>query len=304
MKLAIVFSTGREEPKLDWIVDGIEQQAHPGDDVTLIVIDAVAAWTKRDAKSIGFRETPLITRLVESAPKPNPWQGPHRQTSREWFAMSNARNTGICLVPDGVDYVAFLDDRAKLGPSWWESVRRGFHTRNAVLAGSYEKVESTSDGGTKTTRDHRLERHPKGQLNCGGGWLYGCSVALPLEWALGVNGFEEAMDGLTFEDVIFGFNLEHAGHRIDYVADMFVSQDRIGTNASTKGASYACRDKGVSPADKSHAALGRFGKRVRTELTPDLRELRAHVARGGAWPLPPPDARDWYDGELIRDMTS
>lgn len=296
MNLAIVFCTGRVEPRIDWVVDGLEAQAVAGDRITLVVVDALG----RSATAIGYRPCAAVGRLVESAPKPNPWQGTHRLTDRDWFALSNARNTGIVLVPDDCDYVAFLDDRSRLGPAWLATVRRGSQ-RRSVLAGAYEKVESRGDTQV-LVRDHRLERAPRGLLNCGGGWLFGCSMAAPLDWLLDVNGLEEGCDGLSSEDVILGLMLVNAGHRVDFAPGMLVSQDRTGPATTTKGGAYAARDKGVSPRDKSHAALARFGSRRRTEFTPDLRDLRRRVARGESWPLPDPDARDWYDGQPIREM--
>lgn len=297
MNLAVIFCTGRANPQLDWVVDGLSAQAQPNDKIALIVVDALS----RPARTIGYRDHPSIVYLIETSPKPNPWQGAHRLTDRDWFAMANARNTGICLVPDGHDYVAFLDDRARLGPEWLSTVRRGAEQRKSVLAGAYEKRE-TVGLGTKLVRDHRLDLQPAGLKDCHGGWLYGCSMAMPLEWLLAVNGLEEGCDGLTQEDVILGLMLRNAGYRIDFVPDLFVSQDRTGPVPSTKGTTYAARDKGISPNDKSHASLVRFGTLPRTEITPDLRQLRARVARGDPWPLPDPDVRDWYDGQLIREM--
>lgn len=297
MNLAIIFCTGRPEPRLDWVIDGLAAQATADDKIVLIVVDALA----RPARTIGFRDHPVIVHLIEAAPKPNPWQGAHRLTDRDWFAMSNARNTGLCLVPDSCDYVAFLDDRARLGPAWLSAARQGSQRRESVIAGAYEKRESRG-AEIALVRDHRLVRNPEGLRDCGGGWLYGCTMAMPLAWALDVNGLEEGCDGLTSEDVIFGFMLHNAGHRIDFVPDLFVSQDRTGPIASTKGTSYAARDKGVSPNDKSHAALSRFGGRRRTEFTADLRDLRGRRARGEPWPLPDPNVCDWYDGQPLREM--
>ena len=179
-----------------------------------------------------------------------------------------------------------------------------------MLAGAYERVETRGDESV-VTRDHRRDACPNGTIGrhsgqwakgCGGGWLFGCTMALPLEWALEVNGFEEGCDSLTGEDYMFGLMLGNAGHRIDYAPDLFVTIDRTAGNASCKGA-YACTDKGVSPHDKSHAALARFGRRKRTELTPDLRVLRAAHQRGElVWPRPDPEMRDWFDGQLVRTM--
>jgi hypothetical protein len=140
---------------------------------------------------------------------------------------------------------------------------------------------------------------------------------MPLTMALDVNGFEEGCCGLGGEDYILGLMLKNAGYRIDYVPTLHVSQDRTLGNSTLKGAKaalhgdgvtvpYGGRDKGQSPNDKSHAAIARFGSRSRTEFTPDLCALRMLLATGGTFPAPDltVEHRDWYDGELIRDMES
>ena len=81
--------------------------------------------------------------------------------------------------------------------------------------------------------------------------------------------------------------------------------DRTGGNASSKGG-VRVHGQRVSPNDKSHAALARFGARKRTEFTPDLRELRTrwHTLNLGAaaWPMPDPEMRDWFDGQRVVEM--
>lgn len=292
MKFSVCFITGRKEPRLDWIIDGIERQALPSDEIQLIVIDALG----RPATEIGYRPIAAIVELVESKPKPTIWQGEFKVTHDEWWAASSARNTGLVLCD--ADYIAFVDDRAELGPSWLSAVRRGCMRRESVLAGAYTKLE---DG--KLTIDHRLTSKPEGLVNCGGGWLFGGTFALPLEWALAVNGLEEGCDGLSMEDVIFGLNLQNAGYRIDFAADMLVNQERSAAHANT----YKRTDRGKSPLDKSHAALERFGSRSRTEFTPDLTALRAEVAKDGYEAFEVPDAeiieyRDWFDNQLIAEF--
>lgn len=292
--VSVVYITGRLQPHLEWLIDGIEDQAEPGDAIELIVVDARG----RPAEAIGFRPIPAIRRVVATPPKPCPWQGPQRVTPLDWWAVSNARNTGIALCQS--DHVVFLDDRCRIGPAWLDVVRRSIATRSSVLAGAYDKLEVDGQGGTRVSVDHRVKIHPGGLADCGGGWLYGCAVAMPLEWALEVNGFEEGVDSLSGEDYLFGMMLGNRGRRVDFEPRLHVSQDR------TDGADHGMRrtDKGSPPADKSHAALERFGRLCRTEFTPDLRDLRGRIAAGGGFPDVDRGRRhvDWFDGQPIEDM--
>lgn len=289
MKASVVFTTSRAEPRLDWVLRALEWQSREGDDLELIVVDALG----RDPEEIGLVPCSAVTRVVATRPKPSPWQGPQRVTDRDWWAVANARNTAIALASR--DYLAFLDDRCWPGPRWLEALRRGEAQRISVLAGAYEKSE-----GDRLVRDHRIGIYPNGRIGCGGGWLYGCTLALPLEWLLEVNGLEEGCDGLSGEDYVLGLMLANRGRRIDYTPDLFVRQERSIASAHH----FARRDKGRAPNDKTHAALARFGKRTRTEFTPDLRALRAQLASGGTFPDVDPSANhcDWFDGQPIREM--
>jgi len=311
MKLALTIMTGRADPKIEWITQSLDQQARTGDEIHLIVVNALLAHDASRTIDVGPGRSPShpwLAGVTHTAPKPNVWQGAQRVTSSDWWATSNARNTALVVCPEGYDYLAFLDDRCRLGPHWLDAVRDAYTKRASVIAGAYVKTEGPADDPLQqvTAKDHRAGLHPSGKINCGGGWLYGCSFALPLAWALEVNGFEEACDGLTGEDYIFGLMLGNRGRRIDYRTDMLVMQDRTRGNESCKG-SYRCTDKGVSPNDKSHAALARFGKRDRTDarFTPDLTALRARYQRGEGFPDVDRsiEHRDWYDGQPIREMT-
>jgi len=292
VRATIIYITGRSEPQLDWLIEDLEKQsqAHRGTvALELIVIDTRG----RSAVEIGYRPTACITRLQETRPKPCVWQGPQRITAREWWAVANARNTGIALA--STDYLVFLDDRCHLAPTWLGALRRAESERSSVVAGGYKKHENG-----KISVDHRLQRYPEGRRDCGGGWLYGCSVALPLAWLLDVNGFEEGVDSLSGEDYILGLMLAHHGRRVDFRPELGVIQERsVGCEHG-----LVRRDKGISPQDKSHAAIERFGRRRTTEFTPNLRALRAHLTAGGRFPDVDRavEHRDWYDGQLIKDM--
>ena len=295
MQLTIAFITGRAEPHLDWLLESLATQVAARDEIHVLVIDALA----RTAAELGVlpRYGQWAPSVRVTLPKPTPWQGAHRITTCDWWAKSSAINTALVLCE--TDYIAFVDDCCRVGPKWLKTVRRGEFTRRSVLAGTYDKIEH---GGV--TADHRRILSPHGKLDCGGGWLYGCTFALPLEWALETNGAEEGCDGMGTEDYIFGYMISNNGHSIDFVPDMAVTQER-GELSSPGVPSIALRrtDKGVAPNDKSNSALTRFRVRLRTEFSPDLRVLRAaRVSNSLVWPAPDPDLRDWFDGQFVREM--
>jgi hypothetical protein len=301
MKLSLGFCTSRPEPHLDWLAETLAPQKKPGDEIELIIIDSLHG--QRTSGPLGPPAHPRpFDRVVISLPMPSIWQGPHRVTSCDWWALGNARNTAFVLASH--DYVAFVDDRCKLGPLWLETVRNGEAARASVLAGSYDKIEyfNGPQGPVTTTPDGRRKLAPRGRINCDKAWCYGCTFALPLEWALEVNGHEAGCDGLGMEDCIFSLMLANAGHRIDYVPDMFVALERPIEPEAT----HNCKrtDKGVSPNDKSNSALKRFGRRKRTEFTQDLRALRAAAKTGVPFPVPDPmySWRDWYDDQPIKAL--
>lgn len=296
MQLTIAFITGRAEPHLDWLIESLAPQVSATDEIQVLVIDSL----DRTEEALGVfphygRWAPDVRVAL---PKPTPWQGEHRITTCDWWAKSSAINTALVLCE--TDYIAFVDDCCHVGPKWLEAVRGGELSRRSVLAGTYDKIEHGA-----VTPDHRRILYPQGKPDCGGGWLYGCTFALPLEWALEINGAEEGCDGMGTEDCIFGLMLTNNGHTIDFVTDMAVMQER--GEISTPGApSITLRrtDKGVSPNDKSHCALARFCSSKLTEFSPDLLELRAaRAADRLVWPTPDPDLRDWFDGQLVREMT-
>jgi hypothetical protein len=54
--------------------------------------------------------------------------------------------------------------------------------------------------------------------------------------------------------------LENNGRRIDFMPSMFVTLERSAPHANT----FFRADKGISPNDKSHAAMDRFRPRKTT----------------------------------------
>lgn len=292
MKATIAYVTGRAKPKLEWLIDDLGRQAQPGDELELVFVDFYGRGVQAFAT---LPREPWLVNVIEASPKPTIWQGPHRVAMRDYWAMSNARNTA--LVHCETDYVAFLDDRCRLDTGWLAAVRRGERERKSVLVGPYDKREAS--GISVDHRSHQARIGAVKPYDVGGRWLFGGNFALPLAWALDVNGFEEGCDSVGGEDYIFGQMLENLGRRIEFDASMHVLQDRVGIDHP-----FPRWDKGISPDDKSHAMNRRFGKRTRTEFTPDLSALRELVRAGGTFPIPDPngDHRDWYDGQPIKEM--
>lgn len=296
MRLSIGFLTGRERPRLEWALDDIAAQAKPDDEIQLVVIDAAEHVRTHNVVDDHVRDSlaraSMVSLLIVPV-RPNIWQGRHRVTASDWWSTAASRNTFLCVAEH--DYIAFLDDCCHLGPAWMETVRAAQRSRS-VLTGSFEKTRGT-------VTDHRLAQFPRGRKDCTGAWLYGCTFCLPLEWALHVNGFEEGCDGSAGEDYMFGLMLDRQAKRIDFEPDLHVIQDREVGDESCVHA-FRKMDKGSGLQSKNAIAITRFGSRSRTEFTPDLREIRARLAAGESWSVPDPngDHRDWYDGQLIREL--
>ena len=222
--------------------------------------------------------TSTFSAVRTTPPKPNPWQGAHRLTSCNWWATANARNTALCLVRH--DFVAFLDDRAHPGPDWLACVRAAEAKREAAIAGLYVESKPRGRRSITATRSRRWGRSTAAGLAVR---LY---VRVAAFVGLRSTASRKAATASPGEDYIFGLMLQNAGHRIDFVPEMFVRQERAAGNESCKG-SYACRDKGKSPHDKA-TPRSRGSGSGGTEYTPDLTQLRARIAAGEADPGPGP----------------
>jgi len=295
--LTIVMITSRQEPKLNWFFDSVSAQCKGGDSINFIVVD-----------SLGRSDKENFLRMVK--PKPTVWQGEHRLTKEDWWAASNARNTGICLCT--TPWIAFLDDRSLLSPTWLQAVRHAMDENYCVL-GSYEKVsnlvvengmaKSYDEFPNKSGKDSRLtyvlDNKVETPFECGGEWAFGCSLALPLEWCLAVGGYDEMCDGLSMEDCIFGMYLKNSGYCLKFDPRMSIIEDRT---AGHLGTPMKREDKGVSPNDKSHALLAMLKDRKTAMHGFDIREVRRKVLAGEPWTAPWGPNVDWYDGEKLEDM--
>jgi hypothetical protein len=308
ISLAIAYVTGRKNCRFDWFFDSLAHQ-NTKRVTQIIVVDFYAqehadlGWTRehvneRKNELFGAAERAGFSKhLVHTPVRPNIWQGPHRIMRENWWAASAARNTAIALCR--TDWIAFLDDRCVLTPNWMPGIRRAIELNYCVFGG-YEKRHGMNvkngvivEPGTVTGTDNRAGIANGKVVKVGGNWCYGCTLALPLKWALQVNGFaEDYCDGVSMEDIIFGMCLASNGFPMRYDPRMKMIEDRTPSECTEK---YRREDKGVSPNDKSHKLLEVFANAKTSMNSYSLSAVRNDVLSGK--PLPPPSAShiDWYD---------
>ncbi len=297
-QLTVIYATARQEPHFQWFLDSLWRQCDTNDLPQIVIVD----FHHADRSDLF---TPVAhAGIIHVPPKPTIWQGEHRLTDRDYWAMSSARNTGIALAK--TDWIAFVDDRCVLSPTWMEGMKEAM-AGNYIVAGSYEKRHNMTvekgritDQGQFDSLDNRMNHCTAmgfpNPFPCDGSWIYGCCIAMPLAWALDVGGFEEAMDGAGFEDQMTGMMYHNCGYSIKYDMRMHVVQDRTPAKCVK---TMEKQDKGVSPNDKSHRAVEIFkGARNTTNRTLLLQSRQA-VQSGNPFPLLFGPREDWFDAMKI-----
>lgn len=316
MSLTICMTTSRPEPEIKWLIGSLFNQIRKEESVSLLIIDLNHVGSRMTHQELLFDNG--IKMVIESiAPKPNIWQGEHRLTKENWWAVSNARNTALCLCK--TDWILFLDDRSVLQPGFMDAVRVAMAGKY-IMAGSYEKRQgmTVENGAIKHGgiiqahdprspyfggQDHRIDVSAGKVVDCQGSWLFGCCLLMPLEWALAGNGYPERCDSLSFEDCIFGVILQNNKFpmKFDPRAKMIEDRtpDKLGTPMKRSSKERWPNDK----TDKAHTSLKWVATATRSDNDYDIRELRAKIQAGEPWPIPnDPDAKDWFDGQLVRNF--
>ena len=298
--LTVCYVTSRPEPEFDWFLNSLASQINDWEQVEIIVVDSCATGPS-------YYQTQKIKRLIRTPPKPCIWQGPHRITTQDWWAKCNALNTALCLVK--TDWVAFVDDRSVLAPTWLQSIREAM-AGNYAVCGTYEKrvgmvVENgvIKAGGTIVARDNRYTGQT-GPITANGGWWYGCTNALPLEWMLQMNGFPEKCDSVSFEDIITGMIIHNNGHPIKFDPSMKIIEDRTPEKVGPPCKRSSKERHPHDTEDKTHQIL-RWARSAKVSDNPfNMRELRDSILAGGAFPIPDQNANwlDWFDGQSLMEM--
>ena len=140
-------------------------------------------------------------------------------------------------------------------------------------------------------------------MDCDGNWLYGCSLAVPVEALLSINGFDETCDGMGFEDCLAGIMLAKKGYSFVYNRKMltFESEELHHQFPVMKRTDY-----GVSPNDKSHALLNLTlqgdGWAPNHFAEGGLSALRSTILAGGSFPIPQNPKREFFTGTPLSDL--
>lgn len=305
--LTIAQCTCRTEPHLDWLIDSLLPQINAGETVEVLQIKhgaspEIARFAAPSGATVNVRIEP---------PKPTVWSGPFRLCKDEWWSKSNDLNSAICLARG--EWFATCDDRSVLMPGWLDAVRRAMEGEYAVC-GSYSKrhnvivqngiiIDRGSHDGTDPRSSGGDHRRTMGIVKAPGQWWFGCTNALPLEWALQVNGYSELYDSLRAEDCNFGMMLQNNNYPIRYEIGMEVLQDRTPGQCGPVLKS-TCKEKHPNDVhDKGHAALKRYSRARASQHHWNIREIRAQVQAGMPFPHHNGQpATDWFDGQPIAEF--
>lgn len=326
--ITIAYMTNRKDCRFEWFCDSLHNEC--AGDYTGLRVVAVDFWAgdhqRQTLEGAELRKAEFLSKcrcldFLHVPPKPTVWQGKYRLTKRDYFAAANARNTAICLAPDG--YLAYVDDISVLLPGWLERVRRA-QAGGYVACGTYEKVKNMEvvNGVLKSAEhtthglDHRLivarkqfRRDPDlpDLVPCGGSWLFGCSLALPVQAALDVNGLCENCDSMGAEDYPFGYMLERAGYKLNLDTKMktieseelhFVEEPFLRID---KPSIHGQRD--ASNAYLKMLLSGNGMKRAPNYFGEEgIAGLRQRVLNGEPFPIVQIPQHDWRDGQLISEM--
>lgn len=292
--LTIGYITARPRPEIGWFLHSLARQWGDNPPPRVICVDALHG------------KRPLDCAVdLHIPPKPTIYQGKHRITSEDWWAVSNARNTALCHANS--EWILWVDDRCVLLPTCVDAIRDAMAAKYACF-GTYEKRHfmEVEDGmvmapGVVTGKDHRLadyERLRNGAVAMPSfpSWAFGCLVLCPVEWALQVGGFEEALDSLSAEDTCYGAMLANNGHEMRFDPRLACIQDRT---PQFLGTPMRREDKGISPNDKSHRAIELFHTARNTSNRHLLLQSRQAVLAGRPFPPLFGAREDWWDGTSI-----
>jgi hypothetical protein len=302
--------TNRIEPKFEWFVDSFLRECISQNffDYQLIFIDS-RLWYDGEARR--NRLSGIVAgrcKYEHVPPKPNIWQGPDRLTTQDYFAASNARNTGALMAKG--DYIVFVDDLSVLLPRWLEQVLHA-KQHGYCVAGAYKKVKNLNiSNGTVLSFDEFAQGvdsrwrigSDRGIVPIDAGGLFGCSHGVPMFFVCQTNGFDEVCDGLGSEDYDFGIRLGKAGCKIFYNRNM-VTYESEELHYQLPVAKRII--KKVGNTDQSHILLQRVLQEPRITTIGNyyhFGELRQKILQGEEFPKILEPKHHWPDGQPLSEM--
>lgn len=316
--ITICWLTNRKQCCFDWFCDSLHLQTE-GDytGIRVVAVDFWAqdcdGWTPKDVakRRSEFKALCKAPDFHHVPPKPTVWQGKYRLAKINYFAASNARNTGLCLSLDG--YVVFVDDLSVLLPSWLGQVKAAAEA-GWVACGAFRKVLrlGVEKGLVTEFYDHPPGHDPRFRdepgdepKRTGGGHAFGASIGMPVESLLQINGYDEDCDSMSGEDYIAGLMLERTGIPLMYCRKMMTLESEE-MHFIEKPFSRIIK-KQVPDShypDASHAILDwvASAKRNHAPNYQNMRETRAKVLAGEPFPIIQCPEHDWRDGQPIREM--
>ncbi len=358
-KISLCYVTGRRQPHFSWFADSLCAQTTPEQraEMEIIFVDG-CLWHKDPSAYINhqthvpFSRHPApslnpihfptyfdwdrITELwnivggrfqyLHIPPKPTAWQGPFRQTTRDFFCASNTRNTAMVVA--NAPYLVFVDDLSILMPGFFDQVRHAAQDQY-VVCGAYKKVKQLKVVDGKVESFEHYEAGVDSRWNSGsdngvvpwrGGGLYGCSFGVPLEAMLEIDGFDGVGNGGGYEDCDAGMRLERAGWQIFYNRNMLTlesEEDHHVENLQARFRKVVTRDRLPKNYDSylvpnevekywsDHVILNRLCNetdRILPLIGDNLRELRKHYQATGLVPVPVPNQLDWRDGAPLSSL--
>lgn len=322
--ITIAYFTCRIDPKIQWFYDSLNRElknywGFNWKHINILIIDYYYQYTPQE-RELEFA-CEYTDKIKVISPKPTPWQGLHKLTEKEYFAASNARNTAFAACT--TDYIVCIDDLSVLVPGWLDVVKWGVKNKYVVL-GAYAKVnnlEVNPDGsfvfdqlsfekGLDSRYNNSYLQNIMDPVRVSGSWLYGCSFGLPIEYALTVDGFDEACDGQGAEDYDFGIRLGRITHDIYYCKKMMTYESEelhhIPGNAHfLRQAKVLTQDtlmKRAIGVNSDHAMLENVMHSDHLPfLKTDLGSLRETYQETHVFPSNP-ITTDWRTGELLNTL--
>jgi hypothetical protein len=298
--LTIAYITCRKNPRIEWFIESLLLQLKPSAEVRLVIVSFHI--------DIALPPIPNWLRYRILTPKPNPYMGAHRLTKSDCFAAAVSRNTALCAADS--QWIAYVDDLSVLMPGWLDSVKAAM-SAGRITFGAYKKVKKLAvEKGVPVSYeefpggiDNRLSHTNGVPITCSGQWLYGCSLAAPVDALLAVGGWPEDLTGaLGFEDCLMGIALQNVGFDFSYDPRMLTLESE---EAHFEDKPLFKTDKGVSPNDKSHAALRTVKNGLKyfdNCVEGGMRQVRADFLAGKPFPIVQNPQHDWFDSQPLSEV--